>query len=84
MILAVNRAFHKSDYIPCICWQEEAMIAADLEVGTKCEIEGRFQSREYLKKMNGTKEKRIAFEVSIRKLMPQCKGEEEKKDEIQG
>ena len=69
IILAVNRSYGKTDYIPCIAWGKDAYIAANLEVGDKINITGRIQSREYEKVLpDGTKEKRIAYEVSVNEL----------------
>ncbi len=69
LMLAVNRMYNKSDYIPCIAWGRNAGYAEKLGVGTKLVIEGRMQSREYKKKLeDGTAEMRKAFEVSVVKL----------------
>ena len=69
LMLAVNRAFGKSDYIPCIAWGRTARYAAQLGVGDKLEVQGRFQSREYQKQMpDGTVMNRVAYEVSISRL----------------
>lgn len=69
LMLAVNRSFGKSDYIPCIAWGRTARYAASLQVGDKLKIQGRFQSREYQKQMpDGTVMNRIAYEVSISRL----------------
>ncbi len=69
LMLAVNRMYNKSDYIPCIAWGRNAGYAQNLAVGTKLMIEGRIQSREYKKKLDdGTAEIRKAFEVSLDKL----------------
>jgi len=68
-MLAVNRMYNKSDYIPCIAWGRNAAYAESLGVGTKLMLEGRLQSREYKKKLeDGSTEVRKAFEVSIVKL----------------
>lgn len=65
MLLAVNRSFHKSDYIPVIAWGQNARFTRDLQVGQKVRIEGRFQSREYEKSLPGGKKiLRTAYEVS--------------------
>ena len=65
MMLAVNRAFGKSDYIPCIAWGRNAQYASRFQVGDKLRISGRLQSREYQKLMdNGEYIVRNAFEVS--------------------
>lgn len=53
LLLAVNRPYGKSDYIPCICWEETARFAAGLSVGEPVQIAGRLQSREYLKRTGG-------------------------------
>ena len=69
LMLAVNRMYNKSDYIPCIAWGRNAAYAESLDVGTKLMLEGRLQSREYKKKLDdGSAEVRKAFEVSIVKL----------------
>ena len=69
LMLAVNRMYNKSDYIPCIAWGRNAGYAEQLGVGTKLTIEGRIQSREYRKKFDdGTSEMRKAYEVSVVKL----------------
>ncbi len=69
LLLAVNRPYGKSDYIPCICWGRNARFASNFTVGTRCEIWGRIQSREYMKRISEEDaEKRIAYEVSVSKL----------------
>ncbi len=69
LLLAVNRPYGKSDYIPCICWGRNARFASGFEVGTRCAIWGRIQSREYMKKISETEaERRVAYEVSVGKL----------------
>ncbi len=69
MLLAVNRAYNKSDYIPCICWGRNARFCSKLEVGTEVKVVGRIQSRTYEKKFeDGRVEQRVAFEVSISNL----------------
>lgn len=69
ILLAVNRAYNKSDYIPAIAWGRNARFVKDLPVGTKLEIEGRIQSRIYQKKLTETEsEERTAYEISISKL----------------
>ncbi len=69
LLLAVNRPYGKSDYIPCICWGRNARFASNFSVGTRCEIWGRIQSREYMKRISEEDaEKRIAYEVSVSKL----------------
>ena len=69
ILLAVNRAYNKSDYIPCIAWGRNARFCQELEVGTQVKIVGRVQSRAYEKKYeDGRVESRIAYEVSIGSL----------------
>ena len=69
LLLAVNRPYGKSDYIPCICWGRNARFASSFEVGEHVQILGRIQSREYIKKLTETEtQKRIAYEVSVSKL----------------
>ena len=69
VLLAVNRPYGKSDYIPCICWGRNARYASAFEVGGHALIWGRIQSREYMKKIDETEsERRIAYEVSVSKL----------------
>lgn len=69
ILLAVNRPYGKSDYIPCICWGRNARFASGFEVGGHTQIWGRIQSREYVKKIDEEEsERRIAYEVSVSKL----------------
>ena len=69
VLLAVNRPYGKSDYIPCICWGRNARYANSFRVGERCVIWGRIQSREYMKKIDEERaERRIAFEVSVSKM----------------
>ena len=69
VLLAVNRPYGKSDYIPCICWGRNARFADKFEVGSDIQIWGRIQSREYQKKIaEDLYEKRVAYEVSVSKL----------------
>lgn len=69
LLLAVNRPYGKSDYIPCIVWGRNARYASGLLVGNRLEIYGRIQSREYEKKISETDvSKRIAYEVSVSKM----------------
>ena len=69
LLLAVNRPYGKSDYIPCICWGRNARFASGFQVGSHIEIWGRIQSREYTKKLDeDTVERRTAYEVSVSKL----------------
>lgn len=69
ILIAVNRPYGKSDYIPCIAWGRNARYASGIEVGGHLQIWGRVQSREYTKKLNEEEvEKRIAYEVSVSKI----------------
>ena len=69
ILIAVNRAYNKSDYIPCIAWGRNARFAKNLSVGDKIAISGRIQSREYQKKISETESKLLtAYEVSVSKL----------------
>ena len=69
LLLAVNRAYNKSDYIPCIAWGRNARFCQNLEVGSQVKIVGRVQSRMYEKKHeDGTVENRVAYEVSVGSL----------------
>ena len=69
ILLAVNRAYNKSDYIPCIAWGRNAKFVKDLQVGTKLNLEGRIQSREYQKKLNDEEVvNKTAYEISISKV----------------
>ena len=69
LLMAVNRPYGKSDYIPCICWGRNARYASAFEVGGHVLIWGRIQSREYMKKLGENEmEKRVAYEVSVSKL----------------
>ncbi len=69
ILLAVNRAYNKSDYIPCIAWGRNARFCENMEVGTEVSLTGRVQSRIYEKKHeDGTVEERVAYEVSIASL----------------
>ena len=69
LLVAVNRSYGKSDYIPCICWGRNARYASGFEVGSHVEVFGRIQSREYLKKIGEDEtERRIAYEVSVSKI----------------
>ena len=64
VMLAVPRAFQRSDYLPCILWGRCAQEVSDYPVGTVLSITGRLQSREYLKVIDGVAEQRTAYEIS--------------------
>lgn len=82
ILLAVNRAYNKSDYIPCIAWGRNARFCQNLEVGTEIKVIGRVQSRSYEKKFeDGTSETRIAYEVSIGSMEIINKNDSEVKSE---
>ena len=69
ILLAVNRPYGKSDYIPCIVWGRNAVFVNNLEVGAHIKVHGRLQSREYQKKINEYEsETRVAYEVSISRI----------------
>lgn len=81
LLLAVNRAYNKSDYIPSIAWGRNARFCQNLEVGTRVKVVGRVQSRTYEKKFeDGTSETRVAYEVSIGSL--EVVEEKDNNDEI--
>ena len=69
VLVAVNRPYGKSDYIPCIAWGRNARFAGGLEVGSHLQVCGRVQSREYTKKIGEDEvERRVAYEVSVSKI----------------
>ncbi len=69
VLLAVNRAYNKSDYLPCIAWGRNARFMREIPVGTKVYVNGRVQSRVYQKVLpDGTTEERTAYEVSINRV----------------
>ena len=69
LLIAVNRSYGKSDYIPCICWGRNARFVSGFEVGARLKIQGRIQSREYVKRLSeDMAEKRTAYEVSVSKV----------------
>lgn len=82
ILVAVNRAYNKSDYIPCITWGRNARFCEDMPIGTELKLVGRVQSRPYEKKHeDGTVETRIAYEVSISSLEFVNKEDEENHSE---
>ena len=69
LLMAVNRPYGKSDYLPCICWGRNARFAGKFEVGTHIHLWGRIQSRTYQKRLdNDVVEKRTAYEISVSKI----------------
>lgn len=80
LLIAVNRYYGKSDYIPCICWGRNARYAAGFEIGDEIVIRGRIQSRTYEKKISDTEsETRTAYEVSAT-MIEKIGGENEGND----
>ena len=81
LLIAVNRSYGKSDYIPCICWGRNAIFASGFDIGTRLRVWGRIQSREYIKKISETEyETRTAYEVSISQM--EVAESEECKDQV--
>lgn len=76
ILVAVNRAYNKSDYIPCISWGRNARFAGNLKIGDNIKIWGRIQSRKYQKKVGEEVEEKTAYEVSISKIETQGPREE--------
>ncbi len=83
ILLAVNRAYNKSDYIPCIAWGRNARYMAGLAVGSNIRIWGRVQSRTYQKKIGDEIEERTAYEVSVSKIELPVREELEETKEFQ-
>ena len=86
VLLAVNRSYNKSDYIPCIAWGRNAKFCETVAVGTEIKVVGRVQSRQYEKKHeDGTVENRVAYEVSVSTLevIDKKSDESEEKEENQ-
>lgn len=71
LLVAVNRSYNKSDYLPCIAWGRNARFVSGLKVGTKIGIVGRVQSREYNKLVDGEENPvvKVAYEISISKIV---------------
>ena len=83
ILLAVNRDYSKSDYIPCIAWGRTARYCENMEVGTEVKIVGRVQSRQYEKKHeDGTIESKVAYEVSVASLEVINKEDDSNKEEV--
>jgi len=83
ILIACNRAYNKSDYLPCIAWGRNARFAGDLQIGDKIELSGRIQSRQYIKKLeDNSSVTKTAYEVSISSIMNVINEEEEEKQEI--
>ena len=73
LLLAVNRSYNKSDYIPCIAWGRNARFIKNCKVGEKIKVVGRIQSREYQKKLENSDEyiTKVAYEVSLSRVIVQ-------------
>ena len=70
VLIAVNRAYNKSDYIPCIMWGRNARFVKNMQVGEKLTVTGRVQSRTYVKNLSPDEaEERVAYEVSVSKII---------------
>ena len=77
MLLAVNRSYNKSDYLPCIAWGRNARFVKDLGIGEKLEVQGRIQSRKYQKKLScGEVESKIAYEISLSSVLHKSNAED--------
>lgn len=91
MLLAVNRPYNKSDYIPCIAWGRNARYSEGLTIGDNVKVWGRIQSREYQKKLDsGEILTKVAYEISVSKMevgdskqQPDCEDESRNDDEIE-
>lgn len=70
MMLAVNRKYGRADYLPCISWGALAAWCGQLSVGSGVRLNGRLQSREYTKEIDGQSVRRTAFEVSVMSMEP--------------
>ncbi|MBP3319844.1 MAG: single-stranded DNA-binding protein [Ruminiclostridium sp.] len=70
LLLAVNRRYRRADYLPCIAWGSLALACSRLETGDSLQLDGRLQSRTYLKTIGSATQERTAFEVSISSLLP--------------
>lgn len=69
LLLAVNRPYGRADYLPCIAWGSLAVHCGGLDVGDKLRLEGRLQSRQYHKLIDGEQVERTAFEISVMNLL---------------
>jgi len=69
LLLAVNRSYGRADYLPCIAWGSLANACGSMAVGDRLRLEGRLQSREYRKMLDGEEVTRVAYEVSIMNLL---------------
>ena len=71
-MLAVNRRYSRSDYLPCIAWGQNAVMAQYWDVGERITLRGRLQSRKYIKTEDGQSVEKTAFEVSIVELLDEA------------
>ena len=69
-MLAVNRRYGRADYLPCIAWGALAHRCGALGVGDSLRLEGRFQSRNYTKVVDGQSQERVAYEISVMRMDP--------------
>ncbi|HIT01691.1 MAG TPA: single-stranded DNA-binding protein [Candidatus Enterenecus merdae] len=76
LLLAVNRPYGRADYLPCIAWGSLAMLCGSMGVGDRLRLEGRLQSRQYRKVVDGQDTIRTAYEVSVMNLLPPPEAEE--------
>lgn len=76
IMLAVNRPYHRADYLPCILWGQTAQACASLPIGTALSLTGRLQSRPYIKLVGGEPEQRTAYEISAITAAPVAAAEE--------
>ena len=74
LMLAVNRHYGRSDYLPCICWGLKAREAAAWTIGTQIRLEGRIQSRKYIKLSEDGAAEKTAYEVSVTEAECICDG----------
>ena len=85
LLIAVNRSYGRSDYIPCICWGRNARNTSTFEVGDHVLLHGRIQSREYMKRISENEsEKRIAYEVSVSAVKRSGKNGKAEKEDTSG
>ena len=68
LMVAINRQRGESDYIPCIAWGNDAILASKMKTGDKIQLHGRAQSRKYSKKTNETEIERVTYEISVSKM----------------
>lgn len=84
ILIAVNRSYKKSDYIPCILWGRNAKFCESLDIGAYVNLSGRIQSRKYEKKYaDGTVEEKVAYELSVSKFFLANEENEEEKQDVE-